>query len=275
MGTDDAALDPSSISWRVNREAVLLLGGRRALLMQLAHPLVAQAVADHSRFARDRIGRLLRTLRLSFAVVFGEPGQADEAIEHINSVHRNVTGRLPQEAGCYPEGTPYCAQDPDLLLWVHATLVDSALAFYQRFVEILDEDERERFYFETARTTPSIGIPADLLPDGYPEFRRYVEEMLAERLAVTDTARALAGEILYPPGGWVIRRVFDPLNIVTVGTLPETLRDAYGLKWNRRRQAAFDGVTAIIRQAVAIAPARLRVVPQAMSAERRLASGAR
>lgn len=262
--------DPSSLVWRVNRESVLLLGGRRALLMQLAHPLVSQAVADHSRFIDDRVGRLLKTLQLSFAIVFGETDEAEAAVDRINAVHRSVVGALDERAGPFDAGTIYRADDPELLLWVHATLVDSALVFYERFVRRLSSQERETFYSETGRFTRQLGIPPELLPGGYDDFVDYIESMIKSgRITVTATARRLAEEILYPPVGWIPRRLFDPLNVITIGTLPPPVREGYGLRWNRARGAALGAATAMIRGAVTVAPKRLRFVPPARRAEER------
>lgn len=264
-------VDPGSVAWKVNRESVLLLGGRRALLMQLAHPLVAQAVADHSRFVQDRVGRLLKTLQLSFAIVFGEPGEAEAAIKTINAVHAAVSGVLPQRAGAFPPGTSYRAEDPELLLWVHATLVDSALMFYERFVRALTEDERESFYRDTKRGTDRLGIPPDVLPADHRAFTEYLESMIAsEKVIVTPVARGLGEEILYPPAKWIPRRLVDPLNIITIGTLPPAIREGYGLRWNWMRAAGLSAATVAVRGAVALAPRRIRFVPPARKAEQRL-----
>lgn len=264
-------IDPQSISWRVNRESVLLLGGRRALLMQLAHPLVAQAVADHSRFTHDRLGRLLQTLQLSFKIVFGPEKEAVEAIDRINAVHRTVHGVLSEDAGPFVAGTPYSALDPHLLIWVQATLVDSALLFYERFVRPLSHSERERFYLEACRGTEMLGIPPEMLPNGYSAFRLYMDEMIdGGQLTVTETARRLGDEILYPPGRLVPRRLVDSLNIITIGTLPESLRRGYLLRWNRYRAAAFWVATSLLKGIVSMSPRRIRFLPPARAAERRL-----
>src|SRR5260370_40958496 len=123
-----------SIIRRVNRENVLLLGGGRALLMQLAHPLVAAGVDEHSDFRDRPIRRLRRTVQMMMAIVFGDRETALAAARSVNRVHGRV------------QGAGYRALDPDLLLWVHATLVDSSLATYETFVRPLRDEEREGFY---------------------------------------------------------------------------------------------------------------------------------
>jgi len=122
---------PGSISWRVNREAALLLGGGRALLMQVAHPLVAAGVAEHSDFQRDPLARLNRTMELSLALTFGSREEVRAAARQINRTHERVSG------------IGYQALDPELLLWVHATLIDSALLSYRTFVGPLTTAEAE------------------------------------------------------------------------------------------------------------------------------------
>src|SRR5438105_12780498 len=149
---------PGSVAWRVNREAALLLGGGRALLMQVAHPKVAAGVAEHSDFQRDPLARLNRTLELSLALSFGSREQVRAAARQINRVHERVAG----------DG--YSALDPDLLLWVHATLVDSAILTYRTFVGRLTASETEEYYQEAKPIGVLLGIPPDRFPAEHSDF---------------------------------------------------------------------------------------------------------
>src|SRR5205085_462622 len=142
-----------SITRRVNSEGVLGLGGGRALLMQLAHPAVAAGVADHSDFETDPFGRLRRTLEAETTLVFGTVEEAHATAARIRAVHERVTG------------PGYRAGDPDLLLWVHATLVDTALQLHSRFVRPLGRDEAEAYYQESTRLAELLGVPRDRQPD--------------------------------------------------------------------------------------------------------------
>ena len=154
-------------AWRLHREVVVLAGWGRAILLQLAHPLVAQGVADHSGFARDRRGRvrrLERTLRAMLALTFGSAEEALEAAAAINTIHDRVNGRLREGTGQFGAGTEYSAHDPALLAWVHATLVDTFLLTYERFVAPLSPLERDRYCREAGGTAPLLGIPPDALP---------------------------------------------------------------------------------------------------------------
>jgi uncharacterized protein (DUF2236 family) len=115
------------------REGVLLVGGGAALILQMAHPLVAAGVAEHSNYREYPWGRLYRTLDLTAKIVFGERRTAEEAARRIRAAHERVQGVTAENGGRYLKGTPYHANDPELLMWVHATLVRTALDVYQRW----------------------------------------------------------------------------------------------------------------------------------------------
>src|SRR2546429_591137 len=154
-----------SVTRRVNRENILLLGGGRALLMQLAHPKVAAAVDEHSDFRSQPIRRLRRTIRMTMAIVFGDRETALAAARSVNQAHGRVRG----------EG--YRALDPDLLRWVHATLVDSALVTYETFVKPLAASEREDFYQESKLLGEILGIPREQFPAAHRDFNDYLAAM--------------------------------------------------------------------------------------------------
>ena len=163
----DALFEPGSISWRVDRESVVLAGGTCALLMQIAHPSVAAGVVSaHSDFRADPFARLRRTLGTSWAIVFGDRPAAERAIRRVNAVHELVTGVVSET------GTPYRALDPALLLWVHATLVDTALRMHDRFVGRLTPAEMNDYHLEAAEVAVRLGVPESLIPPTLVELRR-------------------------------------------------------------------------------------------------------
>lgn len=269
--TDAGFFGPSSLTWRLSKETALLLGGRRALLMQLAHPLVAQGVADHSDFSDDRLGRLFRTVEASMELIFGPRDRARKVIDHINGVHRRVFGTLDEAVGIYPASTPYSATDPDLLFWVHATLVETSLLFYERFVAPLEAEQREAYYRETIWPAEALGVPSSMIPDTHAGFAAYMDEMMTSgRIVVGGTARRLSVGILYPRPHWPVRRLFDPLNVITIGTLPEIVREAYGLRWNLGRRALLRTAESTVRRMLPVTPPMIRYVPQAREAFRRV-----
>jgi len=257
-----------SVAWRVNRERVILLGGGRALLMQIAHPLVAAGVAEHSRFKDDPFGRLSRTLEAMFAIAFGPRLEAAGAYDRINRVHAHVKGKLTRACGIYPAGTPYDARDPQLLLWVYATLVDTALLVYQRYVQELTPTEREQYYQESVRSAAPFGIPKSMFPADLKSFERYVDHMIHRGpIKVGALARKLAQSVLHPKVPFPYRGALEMLNIVTVGLLPEKLRKEFGFTWGLGRQLLLDASTRLIRAALPLLPDFLRVVPPARRAE--------
>jgi uncharacterized protein (DUF2236 family) len=292
---------PESISWRINREAVLLLGGPRALLLQLAHPLVAAGVAEHSDFLADPLRRLRRTLTAMLSIVFGDAAVVTRCAAGVAEAHARVRGSLGEGTRSFPAGTVYDARDPRLLLWVHATLVDSGLTTYEWSVAALTERDRARFYEESKAVARLLGVPDHALPDTYPDFLQYVEEMLAGPLAeITPTARRLARAVLRPrvagpavPALSALRafRVFSALppcpavpllppggsaaiELVTAGLLPPAVRASYGLRWNERRAAAHRALGRLVQATLPWLPDVLRAMPQAREAARRSQVGA-
>ena len=251
MGCMRAGLfDDDSITRRVNRENVLLLGGGRALLMQLAHPKVAAGVDEHSDFRSHPIRRLRRTIRMTMAIVFGDRQTALAAARAVNQVHARVRGR------------DYRALDPDLLLWVHATLADTALVTYEAFVHRLLPREREAFYQEFKLMGELLGIPHDRFPQKVSDFDAYLEEMMSTGPVRVDRhSKELAALVLRPRVRLLPGPVMIPFEVVTAGLLPETLRKQYGLAWGPGQRRAFRVATATLPRLVALTPPVLRVWP--------------
>src|SRR5438477_4734627 len=180
---DQGFFGPDSVSWRVHRETTVLFGGARALLMQAAHPLVIAGARETGFYERNPWKRLERTLQLTYAITFGTRREADEAAERINTVHRSVRGVDPVT------GKRYDALDPELLLWVHACLVDSALLFEQLTVGLLDPAERERFHQEQMLAAELVRIPREIIPPMVGDLRNYIDAVVASgALQVTDAA---------------------------------------------------------------------------------------
>jgi uncharacterized protein (DUF2236 family) len=245
----------------VNAQTAQALGGGRALLMQLAHPMVAAAVADHSDFRRDAFGRLANTLELTLTVSFGDERQRTAAAQRVTETHGRVTGRR--------DDLRYRALDFELLQWVHATLVDSALVTYERFIGSIGPAARARYYEEMKRQAVVFGIPEDRLSWSFEEFRGYVDGMVAT-VDVTDEARALSRGVLYPPSPAALRPLVVGMRFLTNGLLPERIRDGYNLTWDPRRQRVLAAVGAAMRGVVPLLPDAWRRWPHARDADRRL-----
>ena len=259
---------PTSEAWALNREAMLLLGaGPRALLLQLAHPLVAAGVAEHSDFRSDPWARLQGTLRSYLTIVYGTGTAARAEIRRLNGLHRTITG----------DG--YRARDPELSLWVHATLVDSTIVVADHWLQPVSRGRRARYYAETLPIGRAFGIPAALLPPDIDAFEAYVGRMLGPGgpIRVGPVARELAHVVLHPPLGPVIpafAALPAPLYSWTlwpaVGLLPTTVRQEYRLPWGWRERAVAAWLVAGWRSWRPILPAGLRQMPQAVAADRRV-----
>ncbi len=240
--------DDSAIR-RVHNESILLLGGGRALLMQIAHPAVARGVAEHSGFQKDRLRRLLRTLRPIYAIVFGTRAQAETAVASINHTHD------------YVNGDGYDAQDPELLLWVWATLVDTALVMHRLLVRALSDSEAAAYYKDMRQLGRLLGVPASRLPCDLAGFDAYVK-LQVESMRVSDEGRRIALQIFRPwPPHWAI---MWPMKQLTAGLLPPSLRSQYSLSWGPKRQHALDIAAAAIRRLLPLLPGRLRRPPAAL-----------
>jgi uncharacterized protein (DUF2236 family) len=266
--SDKRFFSPDTMIWQVDREMVLLLAGGRALLMQLAHPKVAAGVAKHSHFRADPLGRLYRTMGAMWSIVFDEASKARASLEQVKNVHRRIHGII-SPAESVSLGTPYDALDVELLLWVHATLIDSAMVAYDLFVKRLAHDEKARYYDDSKNLAHLFEIPETLVPASLVDFNRYMDRMLGgSEIAVGPTARALAKEILRPRP-WVLKPAAPLFRLVTVGLLPERLRKAYGLGWNKRKEKMFRSFAKGVRGLLPVVPGPLRIVPNARAMEKR------
>jgi uncharacterized protein (DUF2236 family) len=243
---------------------MVLAGGSCALLLQAAHPSVAAAVAQHSTYATDPFGRLMRTLDSSFAVVFGARSEADAALRHVNAIHAAVRGWRP-------DGQAYSAMEPEALLWVHATLVDTALRVYGRFVAPLSGADQQRYHEESAAVGLALGIPAADMPDTIVMLRGWMDGMIATGgVRVTPDARRIARTVLYPTR-FPPRIAWDVAHLVSLSTLPEAIRNQYGIGWSAARERGVERLAAISRRLLPRVPGLLRTAPQARAADRRVA----
>jgi uncharacterized protein (DUF2236 family) len=215
------------------------LGGGAAVLLQVAHPLVACGVVDHSGYERDLWRRLVGTLRALYFVTFGDRAEAEAAAAAVRRAHSVVHGTTRTRLGRFPAGTRYAATDPELMLWVHATLVHSSLAAYRRFVGPLAPGEQEQYHREMSLIAELFGVPTHVLPRSYAEFRDYFRAQLAgETITVTAPAREVATVILATPLPAPMRILAPAHRLATAAILPARLRAEYGLAWTTLHQLA-------------------------------------
>jgi uncharacterized protein (DUF2236 family) len=254
---DPGLLPPDSVVRRINSETALLFGGPRALLLQIAHPDVAAGVADHSDFRRSPFERLWRTLSTMLDVTFGDSERSAAAAARVGAIHASVRGSRGLRS--------YDGRDPELLLWVHATIVDTGLRTYERFVGPLPEAVRERYYREMKVVASAFGVPEEVQPGGFDDFQRYLGDALG-RLTVTDEARSLAEGILFPPVSRTLRPIAASFRLATAGLLPGRIRDAYALNWSMAHESAFAALAGSTRTVIPLLPDRLRRWPHAAEA---------
>lgn len=265
---------PGSAMWRVSREAVAFVGGGRATLLQLAHPVVAQGIAHHSRTRDDLAGRFQRTFLHLFELIYGERDAALASARRLHALHARVNGVHDESVGRFVAGTPYAANDRDALRWVWATLTETSATLYEACVAPLNPDGRRAYYADACRFAALFGLGPPDLPADWRAFVDYFAAMLdGPTLAVGARARELCGFLLTPP-----RPALTPMwawnTSVTAGLLPARLRAAYGLRWGRRDRALYASTMATLRATYRFLPPRARYLPAYVEATRRLA-GAR
>jgi uncharacterized protein (DUF2236 family) len=261
-----------SVLRRVNRERAVALAGPRALLMQAAHPLAVSGLLAHSTSLEEPYERLARTAQVLSTIGFGSRRDADRVTARVRAMHRRVSGRLGQRVGPYPAGTPYRADDPELLMWVLFSLVDSALVVYQKYVAALDTADQEALWQDYRIVGRLFGLRQRDMPRTLADLDRYRREMLdGDRLHVSDWARERARAIvLQPPVPWPARPLVETANFITIALLPDRLRDAYGfspLPPAAVRKVLVAGSAEYVKRAVIpFLPGRLRLVPAARPA---------
>jgi uncharacterized protein (DUF2236 family) len=268
----DGYFTDNSMLRRIHRERAVALSGPRALLMQAAHPLAVAGLLAHSTAMDDPYERLARTAQTMSTIGFGPRAEADRITRHVRAMHRRVRGRIPQAAGAFPAGTPYRADQPDLLMWVLYTLVDSGLVVYQLYVDRLSDAEQGAYWDDYKVVGRLFGLREGDMPHTLADLRAYGREMLeGEELHVSDWARSRAREIvLEPPIPWLARPLLETVNFITVALLPTRIRREYGFSpippAPLRRALVAGGAEYVKRAVIPLLPERLRLVPAARAA---------
>jgi uncharacterized protein (DUF2236 family) len=268
----EALARKNTMRWKLQREIILLLAWGPAILLQLAHPLVARGIADHSAFHTERRGRVRRfhrTLSAMLQLCFGTEQDARGVLARINAIHDRVNGRLSEAAGVFPAGTRFSAHDPVLLAWVHATLLDMNLRVYELYVDTLAGEEKDRYCAEASSIEAYLGIPQGRLPRSFSELREYMDAMFASgQIVVTDAARTLARAIVYPPAPRMAEPALSFMRLATVGLLPSAIREGYGFSWGPRNDRMLSLSAGLVRNLLPLTPSIVRHWPAARGALR-------
>jgi uncharacterized protein (DUF2236 family) len=246
---------PGSVSWQVHREVTVLFGGARAVLMQAAHPLVIAGARATGFYERNPWKRLQRTLILTYTITFGTKAEAQAAADRINDVHARISGVDPVT------GLAYDALDPELLLYVHACLVDSALLFEELTVGRLDDQGRQRFHEEQMLAAEMVRIPREIVPPtvaGLRAWMRHVED--SGILQVTDSARSVADLFVHPPADAEWRPILKGVSRLAFATLPAAMREQYGFQVGTGKRAAMAATFAATRALRPLLPPKFRYI---------------
>jgi uncharacterized protein (DUF2236 family) len=218
---DGGLFGPGSVVWRVHRDRSFPLAAIRSLMIQALHPLAMAGVAQHSNWQRDPFGRMAATAGYVLTVTYGDTAAAESAAARVRTVHTHVRGTDEVT------GLAYRAEDPELLLWVHAGMVDSIVHVVQRYGRSLDAVDADRYVAEMARFAEIIGVPATRVPTSFDALRQYLESV--ELRQATPAAVEAIAIVLDPPGlDDDTRELWHDLGRVAVGTLPAWARSMYG-----------------------------------------------
>jgi uncharacterized protein (DUF2236 family) len=260
---------PASMTWRVDREAAVFLGAGRALLLQLAHPWVAAAIADRSNVFADPLGRFQRTFNVVFTLVFGTLDQALAVARRLHLRHAAVEGVLPTSVGPFAAGSPYCANDVAALRWVHATLVETAVLAYDLLLPPLADGERDRYWSEAKLFASLFGIPQELLAPDWKAFTAYTQAMMeSDGLTVSPTAREVARLIF--SGRLTGVRVPMWYQALTAQMLPERLRIAFALPLGEAERRSANRALGWLQRIYPLLPDWVRTVGPYQEAQARL-----
>jgi uncharacterized protein (DUF2236 family) len=258
-----------SVPHRINAERIVLLGWGRAILLQLAHPLIAAGVHDHSGFRSTTwatVTRLYHTVHAMLALTFGSEIEREKALDGIRQIHQRVHGHLQTATRSFPEGTRYSAEDPDLVLWVHATLLESVPIAYEQFVQPLTVAERDAYCAAAAPIAVALKARSEDVPRTWGEARAYLDRMYGSgTLEVTEQARTLARAVLSPPAAaaWIAGPATWTNRIVTLGLLPPQIRRQYRFDWTRLNQRTFNLLVPALRSMRRVMPRAVTEWPEA------------
>jgi uncharacterized protein (DUF2236 family) len=257
----DGYFPEGSILRRVHSErAVGLFYGQRALMIGALNPLAFAGTLEHTNARLKPFQRLAHTAEVFETIFLGTREEADGALAFVHRLHERVVGEMPRDTGPVPKGTAYSAFDPELMLWTLAVIADSGPVFYELFVERLGERERDELWREYVRFGELFGMPREVAPPSYREFREWFDGKLASsEMHLSPEAReigyATAFEIPLPAYRAPAKAVHD---LIILGTLPDRVRELYGIGYSPGQRRAFRAVVRGLRGVRPLTPRALR-----------------
>lgn len=254
---DEGFFGPDSMMWELGQENILFLAGVAPILLQVAHPMVSAAGVEHSDYDEDLQGRFQTTFDVLDTIVFGDLDTAVKATMFVRRTHDEVVGELPSDAGKYDEGDKYFANNPELLLWVHATLIDQSLVGYETYVQELNDTEKQQYYEESQVFGRLMGIPKDMYPETIEGFYDYYEKYIEKELVIGETGEEVIENFF---GAFGLAAPF--MRFLGTGTMPEPAEDLfeeYGLKSNVVKDLLFRLFAGMMRLVpLSLLPSKIR-----------------
>jgi uncharacterized protein (DUF2236 family) len=267
---DEYYFPPDSAIWRINRERALLLTGTRVLLMQIAHPMVAEAVYHHSYVFQKPLLRLHRTLALTLALVYGTRSEINQAIAEIDAAHRPAVGHLEDAIGAHQAGAAYNPRNPRQARWIFATLVEGAIFGHEKLVAPLSTEDQQAFYEDSMHVGEWMGVPQRLLPATYDGLLDLMQEAIdSQEVIVGEKARTIA-PFLTAQSIPLLQFVAYPAYRLAVGLLPPEIRVQYGYTFRGWEGRLLRGFCGISRTVVPWLPGVVRYAPEYRRAQNRL-----
>jgi uncharacterized protein (DUF2236 family) len=219
---DDGFFGPGSVTWAMSGDLTGPVAGLRSLMVQALHPLAMAGVDQHSGWREDPVGRLAATSAYVTTVSFGERAAAERAAARVRGIHTRVRG-LDEITG-----RRYDASDPALLLWVHAALVESAVAVRALLGTPLSPQDADRYVAEMAVAAELVGVPAGTVPASVAELDDYIASV-RPGLRCTPAAAQSMAYLLDPPGlDEEIADIWQDVRYGAIATLPGWAREMYG-----------------------------------------------
>jgi uncharacterized protein (DUF2236 family) len=261
---------PRSVSWEIGREAFVFLGAGRAALLQTAHPFVAHAIDQHSQTKTDPLGRFHRTFEAVYGIVFGDLEEAFRMARGVRHIHDGIQGLIREDVGRFRRGDAYLALDVEALLWVHATLIDTAIYSHELMRGPMPLAKKEAYYQESKVFARLFGVPKDALPSNWEAFSVYFDQTVhSSMISVGDPAKEMA-DFLFSSPRPAAQAVMTWFRRITAGLLPEPVREGYGMRFNLADRVLFEASIAALRNTLPRLPPRLRYTPAYVEAKRRI-----
>lgn len=256
---------PQTVVWQMFREPVILLGGYRAIMMQMAHPAVAQGVEQSSSFRNDMIGRARRTIQAMNSLIFGSKDQALKAARTMHTIHHRVKGTVPEDSESSWAGRLFRANDLGLKNWVGLTTIDAVIDYFETFVRPISSAELDQLAEEIKTLALLCGIPKTYHYESVAALRAKRNEMLAGgELAVGEIALGIVKDLFDVTPGSLDQRI-------TYGMLPEQARELYKIDWSVSDQENYNRVASNISFLNRSLPKGIRYVPAWNQAQSRMA----